>query len=32
MIHVWHAWSGQLTAARRAITSASAWIREKTGG
>jgi len=32
MIHVWHAWSGQLTAARRAITSAGAWIREKTGG
>jgi monoterpene epsilon-lactone hydrolase len=32
MIHVWHAWSGQLTAGRRAISSAAAWIREKTGG
>lgn len=31
MIHVWHAWSGQLTAGRRAIASAAAWIREKTG-
>jgi monoterpene epsilon-lactone hydrolase len=32
MIHVWHAWSGQLTAGRRAIAQAGAWIREKTGG
>ena len=32
MIHVWHAWSGQLTAARRAIASAGVWVREKTGG
>ncbi|MBX3479504.1 MAG: alpha/beta hydrolase [Caulobacter sp.] len=32
MIHVWHAWSGQLTAGRRAIAAAGAWIRERTGG
>ncbi len=32
MIHVWHAWSGQLSAGRRALASAGAWIREKTGG
>lgn len=31
MLHVWHAFHGQLGAARRAITGAAAWIREKTG-
>ncbi len=32
MLHVWHAWSGQLTAARKALAGAGAWIREATGG
>ncbi len=32
MIHVWHAFGGQLNAARRAITTAGAWINEKLSG
>lgn len=32
MIHVWHAFSGQLGAARRAIAAAGAWMDEKMGG
>ncbi|MDB5468804.1 MAG: alpha/beta hydrolase [Caulobacter sp.] len=32
MLHVWHAWSGQLTAACKALAGAGAWIRETTGG
>ncbi len=32
MIHVWHAFSGQLTAGRKAIASAGAWIAERCGG
>ena len=32
MLHVWHAWSGQLTSARKALSEAGAWIREVTGG
>jgi acetyl esterase/lipase len=32
MIHVWHAWSGQLGAARRAIAGAGAWMAERCGG
>ncbi len=31
MIHVWHAFSGQLAAARRAITVAGDWIAARTG-
>jgi monoterpene epsilon-lactone hydrolase len=30
MLHVWHAWSGQLAAARKALEGAGAWIRELT--
>ena len=30
MLHVWHAWSGQLTAARKALKDAGVWIRERT--
>jgi acetyl esterase/lipase len=30
MLHVWHAWSGQLTAARKALAGAGSWIREVT--
>jgi acetyl esterase/lipase len=32
MIHVWHAFGGQLGAARRAITSAGGWIGQRLGG
>jgi monoterpene epsilon-lactone hydrolase len=32
MIHVWHAFGGQLGAARRAIRTAGAWMDEKLGG
>jgi epsilon-lactone hydrolase len=32
MIHVWHAWSGQLGAARRAIADAGAWMAQRCGG
>lgn len=32
MIHVWHAFGGQLSAARRAIADAGAWMDEKLGG
>jgi acetyl esterase/lipase len=32
MLHVWHAWSGQLTAGRKALAGAGTWIREVTGG
>ena len=32
MIHVFQAFSGQLTAARRAIATAGAWMDEKLGG
>ncbi len=32
MIHVWHAFGGQLNAARRAIATAGTWINEKLGG
>ena len=32
MIHVWHAFGGQLAAARRAIAAAGAWIDGKLGG
>jgi acetyl esterase/lipase len=32
MIHVWHAFGGQLTAARRAIAAAGVWMDEKLGG
>jgi monoterpene epsilon-lactone hydrolase len=32
MPHVWHIWSGQLTAARKALADAGVWIRAKTGG
>ena len=32
MIHVWHAFGGQLGAARRAIRAAGAWMDEKLGG
>jgi acetyl esterase/lipase len=32
MIHDWHAWSGQLGAARRAITNAGAWMAARCGG
>jgi acetyl esterase/lipase len=31
MIHVWHAFSGQLGAARRAITAAGTWMAERCG-
>src|ERR1700744_1060096 len=32
MIHVWHAFGGQLGAARRAINAAGAWMDAKMGG
>lgn len=32
MIHVWHAFSGQLGAGRRAIAVAGGWIAERCGG
>ncbi|HZZ31640.1 MAG TPA: alpha/beta hydrolase [Phenylobacterium sp.] len=32
MIHVWHAFGGQLGAARRAIAAAGAWVDGKMGG
>ena len=32
MIHVWHAFGGQLAAARKAIATAGAWMDEKLGG
>jgi monoterpene epsilon-lactone hydrolase len=32
MIHVWHAFGGQLGAARRAIAAAGVWIDGKRGG
>jgi acetyl esterase/lipase len=32
MIHVWHAFGGQLSAARRAIAAAGAWMDGKLGG
>jgi acetyl esterase/lipase len=32
MIHVWHVFGGQLTAARRAIAAAGSWMAERTGG
>jgi len=32
MIHVWHAFGGQLSAARRAIAAAGAWMDQKLGG
>jgi monoterpene epsilon-lactone hydrolase len=32
MIHVWHMFGGQLTAARKAIAAAGAWMAERTGG
>ena len=32
MIHVWHAFGGQLSAARRAIAGAGAWMAERCGG
>lgn len=32
MIHVWHAFGGQLHAARRAINVAGAWMAERCGG
>ena len=32
MIHVWHAFGGQLGAARRAIAAAGAWMDDKLGG
>ena len=32
MIHVFHAWSGPLQAARRAIRLAAAWMEERWGG
>ena len=32
MIHVWHAFGGQLGAARRAIKTAGAWMDERLGG
>jgi acetyl esterase/lipase len=32
MIHVWHAFGGQLAAARRAIAAAGGWMDEKLGG
>jgi acetyl esterase/lipase len=32
MIHVWHAFGGQLGAARRAIAGAGAWMAERCGG
>jgi epsilon-lactone hydrolase len=32
MIHVWHAFGGQLGAARRAIATAGAWMDGKLGG
>jgi len=32
MIHVFHAFSGQLSAARKAINAAGAWMDEKLGG
>ena len=32
MIHVWHAFGGQLGAARRAIRTAGAWMDERMGG
>ena len=32
MIHVWHAFGGQLSAARRAIRTAGAWMDERMGG
>ena len=32
MIHVWHAFGGQLGAARRAIAGAGAWIEARIGG
>jgi hypothetical protein len=31
MIHVWHAFAGQLGAARRAIAAAGAWMEERLG-
>ncbi len=32
MIHVWHAFGGQLGAARRAIAAAGVWMDQKLGG
>ncbi len=32
MIHVWHAWGGQLSAARRAIAAAGSWMDGRLGG
>ena len=32
MIHVWHAWGGQLAAARRAIAAAGLWMDGRMGG
>jgi hypothetical protein len=32
MIQVWHAFGGQLSAARRAIAAAGAWMDGKLGG
>ena len=32
MIHVWHAFGGQLGAARRAIATAGAWMDARLGG
>ncbi|HEY3951483.1 alpha/beta hydrolase [Phenylobacterium sp.] len=32
MIHVWHAFGGQLSAARRAIAAAGAWMDARLGG
>lgn len=32
MIHVWHAYGGQLNAARRAIAAAGVWMDDKFGG
>jgi hypothetical protein len=29
MIHVWHAFGGQLTAARRAIAAAGLWMADR---
>jgi len=32
MIHVWHVFGGQLSAARRAVASAGAWMSQRCGG
>jgi acetyl esterase/lipase len=32
MIHVWHFFGGQLTAARKAIAAAGGWMTERMGG